>query len=74
MSEYWEFWDCDGVPITVGDTIEHTGHGERYRVCLPGTDGYLESHEGFILLPETAKHNLAFKLTERRAEKARVVQ
>lgn len=67
------YYDTNGTPITIGCTIEHTGHGERYRVCEPGTDGYLESHDGPILLTETALHQLVFKLTEKRAAKARVV-
>ena len=65
--------DINGTPITIGCTIEHTGHGERYKVVEPGTDGYLCSHDGPILIPETAKHQLAFQLTEKRAAKARVV-
>lgn len=55
-------YDTNGTPITIGCIIEHTGHGERYRVCESGTDGYLESHDGPILVPEAA--NLAAEADE----------
>jgi len=66
--------DVDQTPITYGCTIEHTSHGERYTVEYPGTDGYFVSHDGPILLPAGCYHRGAFKLTELRASKARVVQ
>ena len=66
--------DVNQTPITYGCTIEHTGHGERYTVDYPGTDGLFENHDGPILVPHMAKHRGAFKLTELRASKARVVQ
>ena len=68
-----DYYDTNGTPIIIGCTIEHTGHGDRYKVVEPGTERYLCSHNGPILIPETAKHQLAFKLTELRASKARVV-
>ena len=68
------FKDVDQTPITYGCTIEHTSHGERYTVACPGTDWYFVGYDGPILLPATCKHQGAFKLTELRASKARVVQ
>lgn len=70
MSDYI---DCEGTSIKIGDTIEHTGHGEHYLVCDPGTEGFLENHSGPILLPKNIAHRDAFKLNEKRALKARVV-
>lgn len=67
------YQDCEGRPIKIGDTIEHTGHGEHYLVCEPGTFGFLENHNGPILLPKNIAHRDAFKLNEKRAGKARVV-
>jgi hypothetical protein len=43
-------------------------------VAYPGTDWYFVGYDGPILLPATCKHQGAFKLTELRASKARVVQ
>jgi len=68
------FKDVDQKPITYGCTIEHTSHKERYTVAYPGTDWYFVGHDGPILLPATCKHQGAFKLTDLRASKARVVQ
>jgi len=67
------FIDVDQKPITYGCIIEHTSHGERYTVAYAGTDLYFVNHDGPILLPATCKHQGAFKLTELRASKARVV-
>ena len=67
------FRDANQTPINYGSVIEHIGHGERYTVDYPGTGGYFENHEGAILMPHTAKHQGAFKLTELRASKARVI-
>lgn len=68
------FTDSNCTPITFGCVIEHIRHGERYIVAEPGTDGFLASHDGPILIPETAKHQMAFKLTDKRANKSIVVK
>lgn len=68
-----DYLDCEGRPIQIGDTIEHTGHGEHYLVCEPGTEDFLQSHSGPILLPKNIAHRDAFKLNEKRAQKARIV-
>lgn len=65
--------DTNGKEIKSGDRLRHTGHGEIYRVCEPGTDGYLCNHDGLILIPEGATHQGAWALTEKRAGKGEVV-
>ena len=65
--------DANGVLIIEGSILRHIGHGQTYRVCAPGTDGFLESHDGLILIPEGLPHQDAWVLTEKRAAKGEVI-
>lgn len=66
--------DINGKEIKAGDLLRHTTHGGICRVCEPGTDGYLYNHDGLILIPESARHQGAWALTEMRAGKGEVVE
>lgn len=66
--------DANGIEIKEGDRLRHTGHGQIYRVCAPGTDEFLASHDGLILIPEGVSHQDAWKLTEKRAAKGEVLK